>query len=76
MAWEPRIQKARFYEPLLGEENDKLLICRLSPQDVTATPHEFSEARKYTGLYLGASKSIYASYNTILRRTKPPLRRF
>ncbi|CAJ0990692.1 hypothetical protein [Sodalis praecaptivus] len=56
MAWEPRIQKARFYEPLLGEENDKLLICRLSPQDVTATPHEFSEARKYTGLYLGGIK--------------------
>ncbi|OIV47600.1 hypothetical protein BK025_02825 [Sodalis sp. TME1] len=76
MAWEPRIQKARFYEPLLGEENDKLLIRRLSPQDVTATPHEFSEARSTPVCIWGASKPIYASYNTISRRTKPPLRRF
>ncbi|MBT9431257.1 hypothetical protein JZM24_02120 [Candidatus Sodalis endolongispinus] len=57
MAREPHIQKVTFYEPLLGAENDKLLLRRLSPQGIKAEPYEFSEARKFTGLLLEGTKA-------------------
>lgn len=57
MAREPHIQKVTFYEPLLGAENDKLLLRRLSPQGIKAEPYEFSEARKFTGLQLEGTKA-------------------